>query len=188
MARRLNMAVERKWLTTAIFDADISFDGTSAVPNVLNDVQPGIGQAQRIGYKIMCSSMDIRFEFDRDNSSPAIVRMLCYYDKSETINGWDAIMSEPLGTQFTPLAYKLPQVRREYKVVFDRTFRLDSASVNNRFFHIFKKLRCGPTTFDATNGDILTGGYYIMIVSNISSAVNTKPNVRYICRLTFTDQ
>lgn len=182
---RITGAPERKFMHTQITGSAVSstFSSTSLVL-----IDEGTGVSDRIGRKIVVTSIQIKFACTQNtNAANTFLRLLIVKDKQANeggITGTDLLYDTSVYDAVVS-SYNLDQ-RYRFKVLRDRVFEMCETGESQRYYKCYIKCHI-PITYDGTgNGqaDLTSNNLCICMISN--EATNT-PSVTYDCVVRYVD-
>lgn len=179
----MNKATELKFV-------DLSFSRITDMPatgflTILNTVPIGTGDNNRIGDKIFCKSVQIRFELNRGNQD-SIIRMIVIRDKANTVLNSDVLEYSGNDDAFVPLNPYRRDTKYDYKVLMDKRFIVSNVERNIYFKSYNIKLNC-LTQFATASNIIEHNAIKILFFTDAFGAVTWDPTIYFMSRLYFTD-
>lgn len=185
ISRRIQRGQESKFIDNLIIINNCDNLGSGPFP--LNTPLQGLGQNDRVGDKIMCSQMRVRYLCTRDNSSAAAIRMIFIWDKKDTIqNVGDLLDAGGLGAETAIITDYNQNKRGDYVVLYDKMICIDGTYKIKNLGKITKKLN-KLTEFAPASVNIEQGALKFFAISDVSGIAANVPNCDISCRLFYKD-
>lgn len=158
----------------------------------LNEIGIGSDEGQRVGDSITMQRVDGFFRFRSGLVNTSVMRAIIFWWCMETPGGpavTDILDSPNVGTQFAVSSVYNHRLHGRYKILYDKTFVLTTASTNNMtpsqlvvsvggtpqiMFRKRIKLgnKKGVYTGSAGNSDMTKGALYLLFISDQDGATN----------------
>lgn len=177
LAKAVN--VEYKYHDESLSAQSVNYSA-STTSYLLNDMPQGDGDTTRDGDSIKCQGLTLRGVLAR-NGADATVRMVIVWDKQNNVVPADIF--HLAGQQSAPWSNKSYDHRFQSRILYDRTFTLDTDATRLNF-HVKKNIML-HTQFNSGTTTINTGALRVFFISD--QVTINEPVLTFTSRLTFTD-
>lgn len=148
---------------------------------IINNPAQGLTDSMRVGDSILNKSLNISGVVSYGGST-AIARVMIIWDKQNKITlPIDAL--EVVGNQFAVFSPKRKDNKREFRVLYDRLFTVDSQKLQVLYNVDFKNLDT-HTQFDNGTTTINSGAYKVIFISDVAAG---QPNINQYRRFEYID-
>ena len=138
-----------KWVASVVNVEykEIQFGSSSTVAswngtlNTLNTINQGVGVSQRTGDTLKMKTLALRGEFERNTlgATSEVCRLIIFIDKDNTITTGAQLLNNT-GSNAVVYSQKNEDTKYDTKVLYDKSFNVNSVSSPQRFFDIVIKI------------------------------------------------
>ena len=183
LAKSLQRGQETKHRSTANVQTNIDWDGTG--PIIINEPAQGTGDTDRIGDSIFCTSIRWRFIADNEDSAASAVRVICFWDKKNTVTNVTDLLRVTGSPNALTSDYNVDK-RGDYIILYDKMINVDGVIALQKVG--FVRLKIKKLTQFADGGfTIEKGALKFIFISDVNSGAAAKPSYRANYRVYYTD-
>lgn len=179
---KITRSIEKKYWDNS-FTYTLDWDGDF---HTCNAPSSGLGDDERVGDKIVITSLAFRFSLQRNNAGdfPA-VRILVIWDKLNLVTALSDMLITGAGA-FAYLSQMSIDRRADFLVLKDKTYQLDSAGPNDITRSMVVKLN-KTTQFASSTTTITKGVLRLVMIASTDPTATNRPILEGYTRIRYTD-
>lgn len=183
-ANMLMKTVKDKYWDENVGATNADYNGTLVL---INDPTQGSGVTNREGDEIFCKAFKMALQITLGSSGNASTfRVIVIWDQDMTISNANQILST-IGSVSSVTSQNNFEWRKNYRLLFDRTYALDSTDKSTYTIKRTIKLNKSTVFSGAGGATVRKGGLRVLLISNIAPASADRPAYIYNFRTLFTD-
>jgi len=151
-----------------------------------NVVGQGVGNGQRVGDKLTCEGLDMRFQIVNSGATTTMTRVIVLQDLKDTMSSASQIL-DVVGSSLAPLSPYQRENRNNFKILYDKVFCTDSVKQGQvvvKWNHRFKRGNQPSQTYDPGAGTLTENSFRVLFISDVNAAL---PTVDSILRFYYSD-
>jgi len=151
-----------------------------------NVVGQGVGNGQRVGDKLTCEGLDMRFQIVNSGTTTTMTRCIVLQDYKDTMSSPSQIL-DVVGSGLAPLSPYQRENRNNFKVLYDKVFQTDSVKQGQvvvKWNYRFPKGNQPSQTYDPGAGTLTENSIRVLFISDLLA---TLPTVDAILRFYYSD-